>query len=148
MSGLVLSLRADEKFLVNGALVQNGAKRGQIRLPDNSVNVLRLSDCLHPDEINTPVRRAYYLAQLILSGDTPQTKGGIDLLASLSGLGQVFKATSLEEQINKAAIDAQRGRYYSVLVTLKRLLPIEQKMLQNAHTPTQGRQTLSIKKTG
>ncbi len=148
MSGLVLSLRADEKFLVNGALVQNGAKRGQIRLPDNSVNVLRLSDCLHPDEINTPVRRAYYLAQLILSGDVTPAEGRADLLTSLSGLGQVFVGTSLEEQINKAAIDAQRGRYYSVLVTLKRILPIEQKMLQNTHSSTPERQTLNIKKTG
>ncbi len=133
MSGLVLSLKADEKFLVNGALVQNGSKRGQIRLPDNSVNVLRLSDCLHPDEVNTPVRRAYYLAQLILSGDTSQAKGGIDLLACLSDIGKVFTNTSLEEQITKAVRDARRGRFYSVLVTLKRVLPIEQKMLAHTH---------------
>jgi len=125
-------LKADEKFLVNGALVQNGNKRGQIRLPDNSVNVLRLSDCLHPDEINTPVRRAYYSAQLILSGDNAHEQGALDLLASLSSLEGVFKGTSLENQIGKAMIAAGRGRFYSVLVTLKRILPIEAKMLEHA----------------
>ncbi len=145
MSGLVLSLRADEKFLVNGALVQNGPKRGQIRLPDNSVNVLRLGDCLHPDDINTPVRRAYYLAQLILSGDTPQASGGIDLLAALSELGKVFAGTDTEEQIAKAMTNAGRRRYYSVLVTLKRVLPTEQQMLLNANNqPPKPR----LKKTG
>ena len=137
MSGLVLSLKADEKFLVNGALVQNGPKRGQIRLPDNDVNVLRLSDCLHPDEINTPVRRAYYLAQLILSGDTVPASGALDLLASLSKLDKVFTGTSVEPGITKALVDAGRGRYYSVLVTLKRVLPIEQKMLIHAQEQAQ-----------
>ncbi|MBL4854212.1 MAG: flagellar biosynthesis repressor FlbT [Robiginitomaculum sp.] len=145
MSGLVLSLKADEKFLVNGALVQNGPKRGQIRLPDNSVNVLRLGDCLHPDDVNTPVRRAYYLAQLILSGDTPQASGGIDLLASLSGLGKVFSGTSLESQITKAMTDAARGRYYSVLVTLKRVLPIEQQMLSHGNISAHN---IDLQKTG
>jgi len=32
MSGLVLSLKAEEKFLVNGALLINGSKRSQIRI--------------------------------------------------------------------------------------------------------------------
>ncbi len=126
----MLSLKADEKFLVNGALVQNGPKRGQIRLPDNNVNVLRLSDCLHPDEINTPVRRAYYLAQLILSGDAARDAGKLKLTAALYELDKVFAGTSLETQISKALLSAAEERYYSVLVTLKRVLPIEQQLLR------------------
>lgn len=145
MSGLVLSLKADEKFLVNGALVQNGSKRSQIRLPDNSVNVLRLSDCLHPDEINTPVRRAYYLAQLILSGDNPQEQGSLDLLENLINLENVFAGTSLESQIGKAIISVGRGRFYSVLVTLKQVLPIEAEMLRKTAAPLHAP---ALKKTG
>jgi len=60
MSGLVLSLKAEEKFLVNGALLINGSKRSQIRIGGDDVNVLRLSDAMHPREITTPVRRVYY----------------------------------------------------------------------------------------
>jgi len=69
MSGLVLSLKAEEKFLVNGALLINGSKRSQIRIGGDDVNVLRLSDAMHPREVTTPVRRVYYAAQIYLSGD-------------------------------------------------------------------------------
>jgi flagellar protein FlbT len=137
MPGLVLSLKADEKFLVNGALLQNGPKRGQIHLPDNSVYVLRLSDCLHPDDIHTPVQRAYYQVQLILSGDTSHSTGTLDLFVSLSGLDKVFKGTRIETQISKAVTAASLGRYYSVLVTLKRILSLEQTMLAHVNLGVQ-----------
>ena len=129
MAGLVLSLKANEKFLVNGALIQNGDKRGQIHLPDSSVNVLRVSDCLHPDEINTPVRHVYYLAQIILSGDANKENGALDLLSALSTLESVFKGTEAGTQIGKALLSATAGRYYSVLCSLKRVFAIEEAML-------------------
>ncbi len=142
MSGLVLSLKADEKFLVNGALVQNGSKRGQIRLPDNCVSILRLSDCLHPSEISTPVQRTYYQVQLILSGDKTQDEGAFDLLANLLSLEKVFTGTKLENDISKAIVSAGQGRFYSVLVILKRILPIEAQMLMRLT------ENLSLKQTG
>lgn len=129
MAGLVLSLKANEKFLVNGALVQNGDKRGQIHLPDSSVNVLRLSDCLHPSEANTPVKRAYYQAQIILSCDASMENGELDLLSSLKTLNDVFEGTDAGVQIGKALMSATAGRYYSVLCCLKRVFAIEEKML-------------------
>jgi len=84
MSGLVLSLKAEEKFLVNGALLINGSKRSQIRIGDDDVNVLRLSDALHPDEVTTPVRRVYYAAQIFLSGDAKANDISADILDGLS----------------------------------------------------------------
>ncbi|PHR91172.1 MAG: flagellar biosynthesis repressor FlbT [Robiginitomaculum sp.] len=133
MSGLVLSLKANEKFLVNGALIQNGDKRGQIHLPDSSVNVLRLSDCLHPDTINTPVRHAYYIAQLILSGDADKESGALDLLSALKTLNEVFVGTNAGEHVGKAMLAAAAGRYYSVLCCLKRVFDLEASMLEMSH---------------
>lgn len=130
MSGLVLSLKAEEKFLVNGALLQNGSRRSQIRLPDPNVNVLRLSDCLHPKDINTPVKRAYYVAQLILSGDMTQAEGGVKLMSLLASLEKVFEKTALAESILKTMRDASKAKYYSVLVGLRRLFAIEKEMLE------------------
>ncbi len=129
MAGLVLSLKANEKFLVNGALIQNGDKRGQIHLPDSSVNVLRLSDCLHPDSINTPVRHAYYLAQLILSGDADQTETSSELVSALGTLEGIFAKTDGGEQVSKAKQAAETGRFYSVLCCLKRIFEVEAKLL-------------------
>lgn len=137
MSGLVLSLKAHEKFLVNGALVQNGEKRSQIHLPDSSVNVLRLSDCLHPDTINTPVRRAYYIAQVILSGDAKADAAKLELVSALSVLETVFANTDAAKQIAKASAAAAMDRYYSVLCCLKRVFETETQLLSFTGAPQQ-----------
>ena len=130
MSGLVVSLKADEKFLVNGALLINGSKRSQIRVGGDEVNVLRLSDALHPDEVTTPVRRVYYAAQIFLSGDASASDIVTDIEDGLSALAHVFESTPLLPQIKKAQKAVRAGRFYSLLCALKPLLSLEADMLE------------------
>jgi len=132
MSGLVISLKADEKFLVNGALLINGSKRSQIRIGADDVNVLRLSDALHPDEVKTPVRRVYYAAQIYLSGDAPASEITAEITAGLSSLAHVFEHTPLMPQIRKAEKSVKARRFYSLLCTLKPLMALEAKLLNIA----------------
>lgn len=129
MTGLVLTLKAHEKFLVNGALLINGPKRSQIRIRCDDVNVLRLSDALHPDEVTTPVRRVYYAAQLFLSGDANACDIREDIKDGLSALEHVFEGTPLEPQIQKSQKAVDAGRYYSLLCALRPLLVLEAQLL-------------------
>lgn len=131
MSGLVISLKPNEKFLVNGALLMNGPKRGQICITDDSVSVLRMSDVLHPSEVNTPVRRAYYAAQLVLSCDATAEEMDAEIRERLDTLIEVFEGTPLLQTIEKAKKAAEIERYYSVLCALKPLLPVEEQLLAN-----------------
>lgn len=132
MSGLVISLKADEKFLVNGALLINGSKRSQIRVGSDDVNVLRLSDALHPDEVKTPVRRVYYAAQIYLSGDAPESDIKSEVQTGLTSLAHVFEQTPLMPQIRKAEKAAAAGRFYTLLCALKPLMALEAELLQIA----------------
>lgn len=134
MSGLVLSLKPNEKFLVNGALLINGPKRGQIRVGDSDVNVLRMRDAIHPSEVTTPVRRVYYAAQLVLSGDVGMVEIEPDIHSGLKALCSVFEGTPFVIDIQKAMNAASHGRYYSVLCALKSLLPIEDELLSSGET--------------
>ncbi|CAM3669971.1 flagellar biosynthesis repressor FlbT [Litorimonas haliclonae] len=136
MSGLVISLKPNEKFLVNGALLMNGSKRSQICLPDDDVYVLRLSDALHPNEVNSPVRRVYYAVQLILSGDNDAIKIEEDVRSGLLALEAVFEGTPLSETLEKAKIAFLKGHFYSVLNNLKSLFPIEDAMLNAVSDPS------------
>lgn len=136
MSGLVISLKPNEKFLVNGALLMNGSKRSQICLPDDDVYVLRLSDALHPNEVNSPVRRVYYAVQLILSGDNDALKIEEDVRSGLLALEAVFEGTPLSETLEKAKIAFLKGHFYSVLNNLKSLFPIEDAMLNAVSDPS------------
>lgn len=129
MSGLILSLKPNEKFLVNGALLINGAKRTSIRVGDDNINILRMTDVIHPDEVNTPIKRVYYAAQLILSCDVEEDAVEADICAGLEALMAVFADTPLLKNIDRAMRAAENARYYSVLCALKPLIEIEAKML-------------------
>lgn len=131
MSGLVISLKPNEKFLVNGALLMNGPKRSQICLPDDDVYVLRVSDALHPNEVNSPVRRVYYAVQLILSGDNKTDQIEEDVRSGLLSLEAVFEGTALSETLTKAKIAFLKGHFYSVLNNLRSLFDIEDVMLKS-----------------
>lgn len=130
MAGLVLSLKPNEKFLVNGALLSNGPKRGQICVSGDNVNVLRMSDVIHPDNINTPIRRVYYAAQIILSGDDGAINIGSEISDGLKALSYVFEDTVFVKNVRRAQRAASNGHYYSVLCALKPLLKIEREMLE------------------
>ena len=129
MAGLVLSLKPNEKFLVNGALLSNGPKRGQICVGNDDVHVLRMSDVIHPDEVNTPIRRVYYATQLILSGDVGSIEIDGEIREGLDALDIVFEGTPIKKNIEKAQSALKNGRYYSVLCALKPLLQVEEDLL-------------------
>ena len=129
MGGLVLTLKPYERFLVNGALLENGPRRGQIRLTDPNVSILRLSDALHPNEVTTPVRRVYYAAQLILSGDVREDVVKPEIIKNIENLRGIFEKLPEVEALDKALKSVENGRYYSVLCALKSLFPVEEAIL-------------------
>ena len=55
---LKLSLKPGERFVLNGAVVQNGDRRGVLVL-QNKASVLREKDIMQAEEAVTPARRIY-----------------------------------------------------------------------------------------
>src|SRR6476660_8702436 len=56
---LKLSLKPGEKFVLNGAVVQNGDRRGVLVL-QNKASVLREKDIMQQEDAKTPARRIYF----------------------------------------------------------------------------------------
>src|SRR5437763_16740206 len=56
---LKLSLKPGEKFVLNGAVVQNGDRRGVLIL-QNKASVLREKDIMQAEDASTPARRIYF----------------------------------------------------------------------------------------
>ncbi len=132
MSGLVIRLAAYERFLLNGAVVENGAKRTSLSIKTAHANVLRLRDAIHPDEARTPVKRTCYLVQLILAGDaTPEEIVG-PLLKSLEQLSQVFTDADSRNLLNTASEAAIKGEFYQSLRALRLLLPREERLIASS----------------
>ncbi|WP_051881537.1 flagellar biosynthesis repressor FlbT [Parvularcula oceani] len=139
MSGLVLNLRPYEKVLIGGVVLQNGQRRGQLRVLDEKASVLRLSEALHPDAVKTPLTRAYYAAQLLVSGDAPEGEGHPILQRLLADAVGGFEGFSFASTLQEAAEAAGAGQYCRVMRLLKPLLPKEAAILSRSRGDRQDR---------
>ncbi len=129
MSGLVLKLGPKERVLINGAVVENGERRSRITVLTSKANILRLKDAIHPAEANTPVRRACYLAQLLLSGEIDSQSLWERLFGQVHILSEIFgdQHSSILLQQAKDAIGDRNA--YTCLKLLRKLLSLEAQLL-------------------
>ena len=129
MSGLVLKLGPKERVLVNGAVIENGDRRSRLSVLTPNANILRLRDAIRPDEVNTPVRRVCYIAQLILSGDADADQARLQLLRGVEQLSQALTDDDSRQLLSEATDAFVDGEYYRGLKRLRGLLPREERLL-------------------
>ncbi|WP_224816466.1 flagellar biosynthesis repressor FlbT [Hasllibacter sp. MH4015] len=129
MSGLVLKLGPKERVLVNGAVIENGDRRTRLSIVTPGANILRLRDAIHPEEVNTPVRRVCYVAQLVLSGDADFDDAKAQLLRGVEQLSQVFTDPDSRALLARATETLVDGQVYQTLKALRGLLPREERLL-------------------
>ena len=121
MSGLVLKLGPKERVLINGAVIENGDKRSRLSIMTPNANILRLRDAIHPEEVNTPVRRVCYIAQLVLSGDADPDEAKMQLLRGIEQLSQVLTDHDSRKQLSVATETVLAQQYYQTLKALRGL---------------------------
>lgn len=129
MSGLVLKLGPRERVLVNGAVIENGERRSRLTIVSPNANILRLRDALHPEEVNTPVRRVCYIAQLVLSGDAEPEEAKMQLLRGIEQLSQVFMDLDSRKLLSQATQSVVESQYYQTMKSLRGLLPREERLM-------------------
>lgn len=130
MPGLILKLGPGERVMVNGVVMENGPRRSRINILTPDANVLRLRDAIHPHEVNTPVRRVCYIAQMVLAGEADEGEVRRQLLTGMEQLSQVFADPDSRARLSEATDHALGARYYQALKTLRTLLPREERLMQ------------------
>lgn len=129
MTGLVLKLAPKERVLINGAVIENGDRRSRLAIMTPNAHILRLRDAIHPEEVNTPVRRVCYIAQLVLSGDVDAGEARLQLLRGIEQLSQVLTDPDSRLQLTQATGAVLEDQHYQVLKALRALLPREERLL-------------------
>lgn len=129
MTGLVLKLGPHERVLINGAVIENGDKRSRINIMTPKANILRLRDAIHPEEVNTPVRRVCYQAQLVLSGDATPADTRQQLLRGIEQLSQILTDPDSRALLVAAGKAVLEDQHYIALKSLRCLLPREERLL-------------------
>ncbi|MCC7320141.1 MAG: flagellar biosynthesis repressor FlbT [Rubellimicrobium sp.] len=135
MSGLVLKLGPGERVLVNGAVIENGDRRSRLSILTPNANILRLRDAIRPDEVQTPVRRVCYIAQLVLSGDVDPEQARLQMLRGIEQLSQALRDSDSRTHLSGATEAVIAGDYYRALKRLRTLLPREERLLAAAGRP-------------
>lgn len=132
MSGLILKLGPKERVLINGAVIENGDRRSRFSVMTPNANILRLKDAIHPNEVNTPVRRVCYIAQLVLSGDAEPDEAKHQMLRGIEQLSQVMTDLDSRACFASATSSVLEGQFYQALKALRALLPREDRLLAAA----------------
>ena len=129
MTGLVLKLGPHERVLINGAVIENGEHRSRLSIMTPNANILRLRDAIHPEEVNTPVRRVCYIAQLVLSGDIDAKLAKQQILRGIEQLSQVLTDHDSRAHLAFASQAVIEEQYYPTLKALRNLLPREERLM-------------------
>lgn len=132
MTGLVLRLGPKERVLINGAVIENGDRRGRLCILTPDANILRLRDAIHPNEAVTPVRRLCYATQLILSGDADPATSRMQILRHIEELSGVLVDPDSRKLLSEATDAMMRDQHYRGLKALRSLIPREDRLMMAA----------------
>ena len=128
MSGLVFKVAPGERFIVNGATLENGDKPARIRVVEGDARVLRCRDAMRPEEVNTPVKQVYYAIQLLVTGDLEEARTVPAIEAECDKLQDAFAHVDSQLiPVLKAMV--HRGNYYSAMCHLRQVMALEAELL-------------------
>jgi len=127
---LKLSLKPGEKFVLNGAVVQNGDRRGVLLL-QNKASVLREKDIMQADEVTTPARRIYFPVMMMYLDEAGAVKYYNEFAQRLSEfMGVIQSQTVLVDCVNISR-HAMAREYYKALMLCRKLIDYEDTRLGN-----------------
>jgi flagellar protein FlbT len=127
---LKLSLKPGEKFVLNGAVVQNGDRRGVLLL-QNKASVLREKDILQQEDAVTPARRIYFPVMMMYL-DEPGAGRYYDEFARrlTEFMGVIGNPDILTDCVNVSKHIMTR-EYYKALMLCRKLIEYEDERLGN-----------------
>ena len=130
---LKLSLKPGEKFVLNGAVVQNGDRRAALIL-QNKASVLREKDNMQLDEAVTPARRIYFPVMMMYLDESEAAKFYDEFARRVTE----FMSVVSQPEVLSDCVDASRlvmaREYYKALMACRKLIEYEDEVLGHVGT--------------
>ncbi|UTW57630.1 flagellar biosynthesis repressor FlbT [Kordiimonas sp. SCSIO 12603] len=121
---LKLSLKPDEKLVINGAVIANADRRTTL-IVHNKASILREKDIMQEDEVDTPARRIYFPIMLMYMD---QQKTDTYYEEFMKRMTEFMAVITTPEAINlcvKISKDVMEKNFYRALMNCKKLLAFE-----------------------
>ena len=125
---LKLSLKPGERFVLYGALVQNGDRRCSLVL-QNKASVLREKDIMQAEEVNSPARHVYFPVMMMYLDEAGADKYYDEFLRRMTEfMGVISNPLVLAEcvAISKGIMVQE---YYKALMGARKLIEYEDERL-------------------
>ena len=127
---LKLSLKPGEKFVLNGAVVQNGDRRTTLVL-QNKASVLREKDIMQPEDAATPARRIYFPMMMMCLDDGGATRYYDEFAQRLTEFMGVIRNPEILAECVAISKHAMAREYYKALMLCRKLIEYEDERLGN-----------------
>jgi flagellar protein FlbT len=121
---LKLSLKPGEKFVLNGAVVQNGDRRGTLIL-QNKASVLREKDILQQEEANTPARRVYFPIMMMYLDEGDASEYYEEFALRMNEFMSVIRNPDILTDCVGISRNVLSREYYKALMGCRKLIDYE-----------------------
>lgn len=125
---LKLSLKPGERFVVNGAVLQNGDRRAVLLL-QNKASILREKDIIQPEDANTPARRIYFPIMLMYLDPAEASRHYDEFVLRMNEFMGAIRATDILKECVAMSREVMSADYYKALTRCRKLLAYEQGLL-------------------
>lgn len=127
---LKLSLKPGERFVVNGAVLQNGDRRAVLLL-QNKASILREKDIIQPEEANTPAKRIYFPIMMMYLDPSEANRFYDEFVVRLNEFMGAVRSTDILRECVSLSREVMGADYYKALTRCRKLLTFEQGLLGN-----------------
>jgi len=125
---LKLSLKPGEKFVLNGAVVQNGDRRGVLVL-QNKASVLREKDIMQPEDATTPARRIYFPVMMMYLDEAGAERQYEEFATRLTEFMGVVRNPNVLGDCIAISKHVMGREYYKALMLSRKLIEYEDERL-------------------
>ena len=125
---LKLSLKPGEKFVLNGAVVENGDRRATLVL-QNKASVLREKDIMHEHEVDTPAKRIYFPVMMMYLSSTSQDGLYDEFVLRMTEFMNAVGSSEVLSECVSVSREVMAGEFYKALLRCRKLIQYEAKLL-------------------
>jgi flagellar protein FlbT len=125
---LKLSLKPGEKFVLNGAVVQNGDRRASLIL-QNKASVLREKDIMQAEDANSPARHIYFPVMMMYLDEAGAQRYYDEFAKRLTEFMGVIRNPNILTDCLAVSKHVMAKEYYKALMLSRKLIEYEDERL-------------------
>jgi flagellar protein FlbT len=125
---LKLSLKPGERFVLNGAVVQNGDRRCSLVL-QNKASVLREKDIMQAEEVTSPARHVYFPVMMMYLDEAGADKYYDEFLRRMTEFMSAISNPAVLAECVGISKGIMVKEYYKALMGCRKLIDYEDERL-------------------